>query len=79
MRSRVPTVCTNISGPLLLPDSKEYLSSLEIMINQSRAKHQRPSSSKQHKSDIEMDAVIVSVAQSASEDDERAPFIRAVS
>jgi hypothetical protein len=78
VRSRMPTICPNISGTLLLPDSKEYLSSLERMISQSRTKHQRQSSAKQPRSEIEMDVIGVSVPQSASEDDERAPFIAAV-
>jgi hypothetical protein len=77
VRSRMSTVCENISGPLILPDSKEYLSSLERMIHQSRAKLQwQPG--KQPKSDIEMDSIVLSAVQSASEDDERAPFIKAV-
>ncbi len=74
VRSRVPAVCTNMNGALLLPDSKEYLSKLERMICQSRAN----STTKQLKSEIEMDSIVPPVPQSTSEDDERVPFIKLV-
>jgi hypothetical protein len=78
VRSRVPAVCTDINGSLLLPDSQEYLSKLERMVIHVRAKHQCQPSAKQPRSEIELDSIVGPVVQNATEDDERAPFIKVV-
>ena len=73
VRSRVPALSKSLPGNALLPDSLEYISNLEKMANQSRAK-QFSMTMKGH-SEVEMSTVGSAASVLCVEDDENIPFI----